>query len=150
MQITRMVLEALLAGKLTRLLNSDPSIWPDNSVYTMLCRVHNAGVFNFYTRWQKLKRRSPSTWMSTCQKVRDLMEAKPGKLLEEFRQGMRDLEASGADDSRHVDGGTELATESFISRSRSGMSATTHEGGGNRSPASSQTREKRQMSKSRH
>jgi len=77
--ITRMVIECLLAGRLSRLCNKRPS----GSLLETTCSVHAASLYHFYARWRSQKRTIADT-EKTNNEVRALIEKRPEKLIQEL------------------------------------------------------------------
>jgi len=85
--ITRMVVEYLLAGKLSKMCNSG-----DKGVLDTTCKVYAGGLYHFYSRWRNLKRTIRDTEV-TFNEVRKLMEKRPAKLLEGLAKGIQEQKA---------------------------------------------------------
>merc|ERR1719277_1444820 len=85
--ITRMVVENLLAGRLSSLCNSS-----ERGVFDTTCKVFAGGLFYFYSRWRSFKRTIRDTEL-TFNEVRALMEKRPSRLLDELAKGIGDQKA---------------------------------------------------------
>ncbi|CAE8629478.1 unnamed protein product [Polarella glacialis] len=85
--ITRMTVGSLLAGRLSSLCNSG-----DGGVFETTCRVFSGGLFHFYSRWRTQKRTIRDTEL-TFNEVRELMEKKPARLVEGLAKGAGELRA---------------------------------------------------------
>lgn len=85
--ITRMVVEYLLEGRLSSLCNSG-----ENGVLDTTCRVYAGGFYHFYSRWRSLKRTIRDTEV-TFNEVRRLMEKSPKKLLDGLAKGIEEMKA---------------------------------------------------------
>lgn len=91
--ITKMVMENLLAGKLSSLCNSG-----NQGVFDTTCTVFAGGFFHWYSQWRSQKRRIQDT-DKTLKEVQALMEKRPAKLLEGLSKGIAELR-SKTDPSR--------------------------------------------------
>jgi len=91
--ITRMVVECLLAGRLSKLCNSG-----EKGVFETTCAVYSGGLYHFYSRWRTQKRTIRDTEL-TFNEVRELMEKRPAKLLQGLEKGAVEARAK-SDPSR--------------------------------------------------
>lgn len=85
--LTKMVIEALLAGKLSKLCNSG-----SKGVFDTCCQMHSAALYHFYWRWRTQKRSIEHTEL-TFNEVRALLFRRPAKLLEMLEQGIAESKA---------------------------------------------------------
>eukprot|EP00930_Biecheleria_cincta_P046184 TRINITY_DN31858_c0_g1_i1.p1 TRINITY_DN31858_c0_g1~~TRINITY_DN31858_c0_g1_i1.p1 ORF type:complete len:829 (-),score=181.12 TRINITY_DN31858_c0_g1_i1:103-2589(-) len=85
--ITRMVIDCLLRGRLSKLCNAN-----QKGVFDAICTVYCGGLFHFYHRWRTQKRTIRHTEL-TFNEVRDLMEKRPAKLIEGLHKGAGELKA---------------------------------------------------------
>ncbi|CAE7280966.1 ELMOD3 [Symbiodinium natans] len=90
--ITKMVIECLLEGRLSKLCNGS------RGVFEMTCLVYSAAFFHWYWRWRTQKRSIRDTEL-TFKEVRALLERRPAKLLDMLQQGIAESKAK-ADPSR--------------------------------------------------
>jgi hypothetical protein len=81
--ITQLVMEAFLAGCLSSVCNKG------GSLLETLCKLHNAGLFCFYSLFRHQKRTIQDT-DRTKKEIRTLLMKKPAKLLQEFTRGIED------------------------------------------------------------
>jgi len=86
--ITRMVYESFLMGRLSSLCNSGDS----RGVLDTTCKVYAGGLFHFYTRWRSQKRTIRDTEL-TFNEVRALVERRPGSLLSGLEKGAAEQRA---------------------------------------------------------
>eukprot|EP00931_Biecheleriopsis_adriatica_P068389 TRINITY_DN42355_c0_g1_i1.p1 TRINITY_DN42355_c0_g1~~TRINITY_DN42355_c0_g1_i1.p1 ORF type:complete len:979 (-),score=216.43 TRINITY_DN42355_c0_g1_i1:72-3008(-) len=91
--ITKMVVECLLAGRLSKLCNSG-----NKGVFETTCLVYSGGMFHFYWRWRTQKRSIRDTEV-TFKEVRALMEKRPIKLVEGLERAIKEEKAK-SDPSR--------------------------------------------------
>jgi len=91
--MTRMVLDFLLQGKLSSLCNGS-----DKGVLDTTCRVYSGAFYHFYSRWRALKRTIRDTEV-TFNEVRKLLEKSPKKLVEGLAKGVEEMKAK-SDPSR--------------------------------------------------
>eukprot|EP00931_Biecheleriopsis_adriatica_P057192 TRINITY_DN33918_c0_g1_i2.p1 TRINITY_DN33918_c0_g1~~TRINITY_DN33918_c0_g1_i2.p1 ORF type:complete len:570 (+),score=150.86 TRINITY_DN33918_c0_g1_i2:95-1804(+) len=82
--ITRMVVECLLAGQLSEVCNSE------NEIFETTCQVHSGGLHHFYYRWRTQKRTIKDSEL-TFNEVRELMVESPVQLVEGLVRGAEDL-----------------------------------------------------------
>lgn len=75
--ITQMVIEAFLAGALSKVCNRG------GHLIETLCRIHNAGLFYFYSQWRHQKRTITDTDL-TKREIRTLLTKDPQKLLDKL------------------------------------------------------------------
>jgi len=85
--ITGMVIEKFLAGKLSSLCNKSTS-----GVFETICKVHMAGLHYFYKQWRTQKRTIMDT-EKTLNEIRGFLQSKPKRLLEELAKGVDDQKA---------------------------------------------------------
>jgi len=81
--ITQMVMEAFLEGCLSSVCNKGETL------FETLCKLHNAGLFFFYSRWRHRKRTIVDT-DQTKKEIRAMLTKKPANLLEELNRGVED------------------------------------------------------------
>jgi len=81
--ITRMVVESLLAGRLSALCSKESG---EHKALEMTCKMHSAGLFYFCSRWRSQKRTIQHT-EQTLKELKELLDRKPAKLLEDLAQG---------------------------------------------------------------
>lgn len=86
--ITRMVMESLLTGRLSSLCNARDS----RGVLETTCKVYTGGLFHFYSRWRSLKRTIRDTEL-TFNEVRALVEKRPARLIIELEKAVADTRA---------------------------------------------------------
>jgi len=82
--ITSLVMEKLLAGGLSAVSSKASN---DSDMLELSCRLHNAGLVHFCSRWRSQKRTIQHT-EQTRNEVKALLDRKPAKLLEELTQGL--------------------------------------------------------------
>lgn len=82
--LTRMTIECLLAGRLSRLCNRD-----QKGVVHTTCEVYAGALFHFYSRWRTQKRTIQDSEV-TFKEVRYLLERQPQKLLQGLEQGIKE------------------------------------------------------------
>jgi len=91
--ITKMIIEALLAGKLSKLCNAG-----SKGVFDTCCQMHSAALYHYYWRWRTQKRSIEHTEL-TFNEVKTLLFRRPAKLLEMLDQGIAEAKAK-SDPSR--------------------------------------------------
>jgi len=80
LSITRMVLDALVAGRLSKLCNK-----AERGVFDTTCDLHAAGLYHFYSRWRSRKTPELEVGLKLgLREVRSLVESKPTRLLSDF------------------------------------------------------------------
>lgn len=84
--ITRMVIENFLAGRLSALCNAAGRT---NGVLDVTCNIYAAGLYYFYSRWRSQKRTIRDTEL-TFNEVHSLIHKKPAKILAELEKGVAD------------------------------------------------------------
>jgi len=78
--ITNLVIESLSSGRLSALCGKETS---ELGVLELTSRLHNAGLFFFFSRWRSQKRTIEHTEL-TLNEIKALLDRKPTKLLEEL------------------------------------------------------------------
>lgn len=91
--ISQMVIENFVAGRLSTLCN-------DDGVFAASCKVHAAGLFHFYSQWRSQKRTIMDA-SKTKQEVSALMERSPALLLDGLMKGDREQRAKS--DPAHLE-----------------------------------------------
>lgn len=85
--ITRMVMESFLAGRLSALCNAN-----EKGVFDTLCGIYAGGFHHFYYRWRTQKRTIRDTEL-TFNEVKELMQNKPSHLLLSLAKGAAEMKA---------------------------------------------------------
>lgn len=85
--LTKMVVETLIDGRLSRLCNSS-----EKGVFDTTCRVFSGALFHFYYRWKSQKRTIRDTEL-TFKEVRALLEKSPKKLIDGLKRGIEEQKA---------------------------------------------------------
>jgi hypothetical protein len=83
--LTRMVMEAFLEGRLSSLCNNGRL---GHSLLETLCEIHAGALFVFYSRWRHEKRKIQDT-DRTLKEIRALLTRKPAKMMDEFSAGVQ-------------------------------------------------------------
>ncbi|CAE7567354.1 ELMOD3 [Symbiodinium sp. CCMP2592] len=84
--ITKMVIECLLEGRLSKLCNNS------RGVFETVCVVYSGAFFHWYWRWRTQKRSIRDTEL-TFKEVRALLERRPAKLIDMLQEGMLENKA---------------------------------------------------------
>jgi len=93
--ITRLVVDSLLAGHLSQLCNEN-----EHGVFDTTCKLYSAGLYHFYWQWRSQKRTIRDTEV-TFKEVAALLERRPKLLLEGLEKGA-DGQRAKSDPSRLV------------------------------------------------